>query len=115
MDAVLQQLRKEGYPVPDEDVARLAPTIPKQIDMIRRYSCAVPESVARGELQPLRSSSRQRPLNRKFLSQFPLNPVPAWGCDSRDRQQGQAPLLRDWHLLYQGGRKTTIIFLDYCR
>ena len=32
MDAVLQQLRKEGYPVRDEDAARLSPTTHKHIN-----------------------------------------------------------------------------------
>ena len=54
MDAVLKQLRAEGYPVRDEDVVRLAPTIRKHINMNGRYSFAIPESVARGELRPLR-------------------------------------------------------------
>jgi Tn3 transposase DDE domain len=34
MDVVLQQLRKEGYPVRDEDAARLSPTIHKHINMM---------------------------------------------------------------------------------
>ena len=55
MDAVLKQLRAEGYPVRDEDVVRLAPTIHKHINMNGRYSFAIPESVARGELRPLRN------------------------------------------------------------
>ena len=50
MDAVIKQLRKEGYPVRDEDVTRLAPTIHKHINMNGRYSFAIHESVARGEL-----------------------------------------------------------------
>ena len=54
MDAVIKQLRKEGYPVRDEDVTRLAPTIHKHINMNGRYSFAIHESVARGELRPLR-------------------------------------------------------------
>lgn len=55
MDAVLKQLRAEGYPVRDEDEARLAPTINKHINMNGRYSFAIPESVGRGELRPLRN------------------------------------------------------------
>jgi TnpA family transposase len=57
MDAVLKQLRKEGYPVRDEDAARLAPTIHKHLNVMGRYSFDVPESVARGELRPLRDPS----------------------------------------------------------
>jgi hypothetical protein len=55
MDAVLKQLQAEGYPVRDEDVARLSPTIHKHINMNGRYSFAIPESVARGELRSLRN------------------------------------------------------------
>ena len=59
MDAVLKQLRAEGYPVRDEDVARLAPTIRKHINMNGRYSFAIPESVAQG-----RAPSIARPCCR---------------------------------------------------
>ena len=56
MDAALAQLRKEGYPVRDEDVARLSPFVhERHINLLGRYSFAVPEAVARGELRPLRS------------------------------------------------------------
>jgi len=55
IDAVLAQLRQEGYLVRDEDVARLSPFIHKRhINLLGRYSCAVPEAVSRGELRPLR-------------------------------------------------------------
>ena len=54
MDAALQQLKKEGYPVRDEDVARLSPTMRPHINMLGRHSFAIPEEVARGELRPLR-------------------------------------------------------------
>jgi TnpA family transposase len=56
MDAALTQLRKEGYLVRDEDVARLSPFIHKHhINMQGRYSFSVPEAVSRGELRPLRN------------------------------------------------------------
>lgn len=54
MDAALQQLRKERYPVRDEDVARLSPTMRPHINMLGRHSFILPEAVARGELRPLR-------------------------------------------------------------
>ncbi len=54
MDAVLTQLRLEGYPVRDEDVARLSPYSHQHINMLGRYSFDVHDSVARGELRPLR-------------------------------------------------------------
>jgi Tn3 transposase DDE domain len=55
MDAVLKQLRREGYPVKDEDAARLSPTIHKNINMMGKYPFIMPESVAKGELRPLRN------------------------------------------------------------
>lgn len=53
MDAVLVQLRSEGYPVRPEDQARLSPFGHEHINMLGRYSFSVPEAVARGELRPL--------------------------------------------------------------
>jgi hypothetical protein len=55
MDAVLTQLRSEGYPVRPEDEVRLSPLGHEYINMLGRYSFSVPESVARGELRPLTS------------------------------------------------------------
>ena len=54
MDAALTQLRQEGFLVRDEDVARLSPLGYTHINMLGRYSFAVPEAVKRGELRPLR-------------------------------------------------------------
>ena len=54
MDAVLNQLRQEGYIVLEEDVPRLSPLIRAHINFLGRYSFAVPEAVIRGELRPLR-------------------------------------------------------------
>ena len=54
IQAALDQLRKEGFAVLDDDVARLSPLIHAHINMLGRYSFAMPESVARGELRPLR-------------------------------------------------------------
>ncbi len=54
MDAALGQLRQEGFLVRDEDVARLSPLVHDHINMLGRYSFAVPEAVTRGELRPLR-------------------------------------------------------------
>ena len=59
MDAVLKQLRAEGYPVRDEDVARLAPTMHKYINMNGRYSFAIPESVGAGRVTSTSESSRR--------------------------------------------------------
>jgi TnpA family transposase len=54
LEAILNELRREGYPVKDEDVAHLSPLIHEHINMLGRYSFVVPESVERGELRPLR-------------------------------------------------------------
>lgn len=53
MSAALDQLRKSGYPIQEEDVVRLSPLIHEHINMLGRYSFSVPDSVARGELRPL--------------------------------------------------------------
>ena len=53
MEAVLDQLRQEGYIVLDEDTARLSPLIYDHINMLGRYLFAVSDAVARGELRPL--------------------------------------------------------------
>jgi TnpA family transposase len=54
MEAALQQLREEGAEVRDEDVARLSPLVHHHINFQGRYSLALSEAVARGELRPLR-------------------------------------------------------------
>jgi len=54
LEAVLNQLRKEGYPVRDEDVARLSPLIHDHITFLGRYYFLMTEAMARGELRPLR-------------------------------------------------------------
>ena len=56
MDAVLIQVRQEGYLVRDKDVARLSLFIhERNINLLGRYSFTVQESVKRGELRPLRN------------------------------------------------------------
>jgi TnpA family transposase len=55
INAALQQLETEGYPINPEDVARLSPLVFDHINLLGRYAFSVPESVARGELRPLRS------------------------------------------------------------
>ena len=57
IDAALAQLRQEDYPVRDEDVARLSSFVHERrhINLLGRYSFAVPEAVTRGELRPLRN------------------------------------------------------------
>ena len=50
----LAQLRKEGFQVCDEDVARLSPLGHEHINMLGRYNFTLPDQVARGKLRPLR-------------------------------------------------------------
>ena len=61
MQAAIDQLRAEGYPVLDEDVARLNPHVHDHINMLGRYSFSIPESVAHGDLRPLRNPSDPGP------------------------------------------------------
>jgi TnpA family transposase len=53
MDAAVAQLRRRGVETKPEDVARLSPLGHENINFLGRYSFALPESVARGELRPL--------------------------------------------------------------
>jgi len=55
IEAVLEQLRKEGYPLNEEDKARLSPLIHDHINMQGRHSFMMPEAVVKGELRPLRN------------------------------------------------------------
>ena len=53
IEAALEQLRQGAQPVHEEDVARLSPLIYDHINLLGRYSFAIPEAVIRGELRPL--------------------------------------------------------------
>ena len=55
VEAVLEQFRKEGYPVNEEDKARLSPLIHEHINTQGRHSFVMPEAVVKGELRPLRN------------------------------------------------------------
>jgi TnpA family transposase len=55
IDAALQQLDREGFPIQPEDVARLSPLMFDHINLLGRYAFSVPESVQRGELRSLRN------------------------------------------------------------
>ena len=55
MNAALEQLETEQYPVRSEDVARLSPLVFHHINLLGRYAFSVPDSVIRGELRPLRN------------------------------------------------------------
>jgi hypothetical protein len=54
MNAALTQLRREGHPVRDEDAAPLSPLVHEHINVLGRYSFAVPDAITRGEMRPLR-------------------------------------------------------------
>jgi TnpA family transposase len=57
MNAALEQLQSEGFPIKAEDVARLSPLVFEHINLLGRYAFSVPDAVQRGELRPLRSPS----------------------------------------------------------
>ena len=59
MEAALNQLRAAGMEVNPEDVARLSPLIHKHMNFQGRYSFALSEAVARGDLRPLRDPYEQ--------------------------------------------------------
>lgn len=54
IDAARNQLRAEGLLVREEDEARLSPLGFDYINMLGRYAFTLPDTVARGELRPLR-------------------------------------------------------------
>jgi TnpA family transposase len=54
IDAIINELRREGYPVNEDDAAHLSPLGHGHLNMLGRYSFVVPDSVERGELRPLR-------------------------------------------------------------
>ena len=55
INAALEQLASEGYTIHEEDMARLSPLVFDHINLLGRYAFSVPESVARGQLRPLRN------------------------------------------------------------
>lgn len=57
IDAAVQQLRSEGFPVKAEDLARLSPLVFDHINLLGRYSFSLPDSVQHGHLRPLRNPS----------------------------------------------------------
>jgi hypothetical protein len=54
-NAAINQLRQEGFSVYDEDLARLSAYGYGHINMLGRYSFAMPDELKRGELRPLRT------------------------------------------------------------
>ncbi len=62
IQAALDQLRTDGFEINPEDVARLSPLGFEHINMLGRYHFDLAESVARGEMRPLRPSFEQGEL-----------------------------------------------------
>ena len=62
MDAALSHLRASGVEANPEDVARLSPLGFSHINLLGRYSFHLPESVAKGQLRPLRDPSQVEEL-----------------------------------------------------
>lgn len=60
MEAALDQLVKSGYPVREEDKARLSPLIHDHIFFEGRFAMTVSDAVQRGELRPLRDPESDR-------------------------------------------------------
>jgi hypothetical protein len=58
MEEALRQLRKEGFPVMDSDVARLSPLGYPHINMGGRYTFFIPDFVLKGKLRPLRKPEK---------------------------------------------------------
>ena len=72
MDAALAHLRGTGAEVKPEDVARLSPLGHEHINVLGRYSFALADRIAQGELRPLHHpDDRNDPTNsaasRTFL------------------------------------------------
>jgi hypothetical protein len=53
MDAALAHLQRAGAEVKPEDVARLSPLGHEHINVLGRYSFALADGIAEGELRPL--------------------------------------------------------------
>lgn len=75
-EAALQQLRAEGYAMRDKDIARLSPLLHEHINMLGRYSFAVPDAVARGDLRPLRNPNEDAYARRSETRVFQVNVPP---------------------------------------
>ncbi|MCB9945947.1 MAG: Tn3 family transposase [Geminicoccaceae bacterium] len=55
IEATIEQLEREGRTVDLADTARVSPLPYGHINVHGRYSCALPEPIAKGELRPLRN------------------------------------------------------------
>ena len=61
IEEILNHLRREGFLVLDDDVARLSPLIFNHINILGRYFFILSEAIIRGELRPLRNPNQQEP------------------------------------------------------
>jgi hypothetical protein len=61
MAAVVEQLKREGYPVNESDLAHIWPTRYEHINVYGRYHFSLEEARRRKGLRPLRQSSRTIP------------------------------------------------------
>ena len=60
MDAALEQLRKEGFPVNAKDVVRLSSRIYDHTNFHGRYAFALPDFMASCQLRPLREEGSSK-------------------------------------------------------
>jgi TnpA family transposase len=58
-EAALNHLRSQGEDVKPEDIARLSPLEYQHVNFLGRYSFALAEPIARGELRPLRDPDEE--------------------------------------------------------
>jgi len=71
IDAALKALREQGYPVADEDAARLSPLIDSHLNVHGRYTFTEPTGDA---LRPLRDLTE--PLEAEYLPEGTTSAVP---------------------------------------
>ena len=59
MQEALNNLEAKGVIIDPADIARLSPILWRHINFLGRYEIALPESVERGELRPLRNPTSE--------------------------------------------------------
>ncbi len=62
MNAAIEQLKREGYEVKEEDMRNLSPARSEHINMYGKYYFNVEEGLKRKELRELRKPSTEFPL-----------------------------------------------------
>jgi hypothetical protein len=80
MGAALQQLRKEGFEVRDEDVARLSPLRHEHINMLGRYTFSLPDKIAREATTPQESWRTPEPDFLFRCYSDPPSTLDKWRC-----------------------------------